>query len=213
MFNFMHPDLRNQENHPCLEFANTVDWHASDHPVETLHDYGDLLAWAFEEGLLQTAERAALQQAAQRAPEQAAQTYQAALRLREAIYGIFAQIAAGGAAEPANLEILSQALAETMPHLQLVTAPDGFAWQWVGAGDSLDRVLWPVALSAAQLLTSGLLERVGQCADDRGCGFLFFDTSRNRTRRWCDMKGCGNRAKAQRLYQRKRGGEPGQDPD
>ena len=30
----------------CLDFANTVDWHASDHPQERLHDYFDLIAWA-----------------------------------------------------------------------------------------------------------------------------------------------------------------------
>jgi predicted RNA-binding Zn ribbon-like protein len=63
-------------------------------------------------------------------------------------------------------------------------------------------MLWPVVRSAAALLVSDDLDRVGQCEDDRGCGYLFFDTSRNRTRRWCDMKSCGNRAKAQRFQAR-----------
>jgi predicted RNA-binding Zn ribbon-like protein len=66
-------------------------------------------------------------------------------------------------------------------------------------------MLWPVARSAADLLTSAEeLARVGQCADDRGCGWLFFDTSRNHSRRWCAMKDCGNRAKARRHYRRQR---------
>ena len=30
----------------CLDFANTVEWHASDHPDDKLHDYTDLIAWA-----------------------------------------------------------------------------------------------------------------------------------------------------------------------
>jgi len=51
-------------------------------------------------------------------------------------------------------------------------------------------------------LTSEELDRVRECADDRGCGYLFMDTSRNRSRKWCDMRGCGNRAKAQRHYRR-----------
>ncbi|MCX6026505.1 MAG: CGNR zinc finger domain-containing protein [Chloroflexi bacterium] len=63
-------------------------------------------------------------------------------------------------------------------------------------------VLWPVMRSAAELLTSDLASRVGQCQDDRGCGWLFIDTSRNHTRRWCAMGDCGNRAKARRHYLR-----------
>ena len=64
--------------------------------------------------------------------------------------------------------------------------------------DSLDGLLRPVVLAAAQLLTSDWVGRVKQCEDDRGCGFLFIDTSKNRSRRWCSMDGCGNRAKVQR---------------
>ncbi|MCE7985865.1 MAG: hypothetical protein DYG89_32200 [Caldilinea sp. CFX5] len=41
-----------------------------------------------------------------------------------------------------------------------------------------------------------------QCEDERGCGFLFIDTSKNRSRRWCSMESCGNRAKVQRHRRR-----------
>ena len=70
-----------------------------------------------------------------------------------------------------------------------------------------DRILWPVARSAGELLISDKLDRVRQCADDRGCGYLFVDTSRNRSRRWCSMESCGNRAKAHRHYQRQQKGQ------
>jgi predicted RNA-binding Zn ribbon-like protein len=69
--------------------------------------------------------------------------------------------------------------------------------------DLREAIFRPVAQSAADLLTSEELNRVGQCADDH-CGWLFMDMSRNRSRRWCDMGDCGNRAKARRHYQRKR---------
>ena len=39
-------------------------------------------------------------------------------------------------------------------------------------------------------------------ADD--CLWIFLDTSKNRTRRWCDMKQCGNRMKARRFYERQK---------
>ena len=66
---------------------------------------------------------------------------------------------------------------------------------------SLDKMIWAVARSAADLLTSADLKRVGVCAGE-GCGWLFFDTSKNNSRRWCAMEDCGNRAKARRHYQR-----------
>ncbi len=68
-----------------------------------------------------------------------------------------------------------------------------------------DCLLWPAAHSAARLLTDEKLRSsVRQCADDRGCGVFFLDRTRNHSRRWCSMKSCGNRAKAQRHYQRQR---------
>jgi predicted RNA-binding Zn ribbon-like protein len=75
-----------------------------------------------------------------------------------------------------------------------------FTWQWAGSPQALDRMLWDVARSSIDLLTSDDLPRVGQCADERGCGWLFLDMSRNHSRQWCNMGGCGNRAKARRHY-------------
>jgi predicted RNA-binding Zn ribbon-like protein len=73
-----------------------------------------------------------------------------------------------------------------------------FTLGWAETRDELDGCLLPVVRSAAALLTSPELSRVGECADDRGCGYLFYDETRNRSRRWCDMGSCGNRAKAKR---------------
>ncbi|MGQ9734572.1 MAG: CGNR zinc finger domain-containing protein [Candidatus Bipolaricaulia bacterium] len=75
-----------------------------------------------------------------------------------------------------------------------------------------------LARSATEIPILEDLQRVGECADPR-CGWLFLDRSRNRTRRWCDMKGCGNRAKVRRYYEQRRatgkpttpGGSPGSD--
>jgi predicted RNA-binding Zn ribbon-like protein len=78
-----------------------------------------------------------------------------------------------------------------------------FSWDWTRRGETLERPMWDIAQSAADLLTSGQLHRVRQCGDER-CGWLFFDRSKNRSRRWCSMDDCGNRAKARRHYRRSR---------
>lgn len=49
-------------------------------------------------------------------------------------------------------------------------------------------------------------DRIRACAHP-DCVLYFFDTSKNGTRRWCSMAGCGNRAKAARHYARGRAGE------
>lgn len=55
-------------------------------------------------------------------------------------------------------------------------------------------------LSAMRLFEPARLSRIKICPN---CHWLYFDASRNRSRRWCDMNVCGNRAKAKRHYQRK----------
>ena len=71
--------------------------------------------------------------------------------------------------------------------------------------EALERPLWPVLWAAAELLTSADRDRVRACASDP-CRWLFLDLSRNRSRRWCSMEDCGNRAKARRHYARSKNG-------
>lgn len=186
----------------CLDFANTANWHASDHPEEELNSYFDLIAWAQRVGLVSDAEVARLLDVAARRPAEAGAVLERAIALREAIYHIFSARAQDLQPTTNDLAALNAALDDALSHLHLAPGAAHFDWQWIDQEGRLDGLLWPVALSAARLLASDELERVGECADDRGCGYLFFDTSRNHSRRWCEMKDCGNRAKARRHYRR-----------
>jgi predicted RNA-binding Zn ribbon-like protein len=186
----------------CLDFANTAEWHASDHPQERLTGYAELLAWAKRKSILGEKEARALEDEAGRRPQEAARVLRRAVELREAIYQIFSRLAHAKPAPRTALELLNAGLAGSLGQARLRAGPAGFTWGWADRPGALDRALWPVMRSAAELLTSDLASRVGQCQDDRGCGWLFIDTSRNHTRRWCAMDDCGNRAKARRHYQR-----------
>ncbi len=188
----------------CLDFANTLDWHASEHPIEKLVTYADLVAWAERKGLLGPERARALQRTAARRPDDAERVLEKARSLREAMYAIFLARIAGQAPAPADQATLNRALAEALGHARLELSAQGFAWRWDGDERPLDWMLWPVVQSAVDLLTSPEVDRLGQCADDRGCGFLFLDMTKNRSRMWCDMKACGNRAKARRFYSRQR---------
>ena len=187
----------------CLDFANTADWHESEQPIELLTSYSDLLIWGRDAGVLAADDAERLMRAAEYAPEAAVAVYARAITLREAVFRVFRAIARHEPVVAGDLALLNDELSRAHSRRQLVARSDGFGWGWDGQDTALDRVLWAVADSAAELLTSSRRERVRQCAGDP-CGWLFHDTSRNRSRRWCNMEGCGNRAKARRYYERQR---------
>ena len=188
----------------CLDFANTIDNRPRDVPREFLHSFADLVAWSRQAGAL-TANQAAhhFRVGAQR-PAAARATLRRVLELREALFRIFsAAAAAGRPALPADLVLFNAAAAHAFRNLRIGRRRRGFAWEWEDDPAALDRMLWPVLRSAAELLTSGDLDRVRECSADT-CGWLFVDRSKNRSRRWCNMKVCGNRAKVREFYRRQR---------
>ena len=196
-------DLRLIGGRLCLDFANTVGWRTRDHPSERLASYTDLVAWGQQVGIVEEHEAHRLLEEAGRRPAVASAVLERALVLREAIYRVFSAVAGERTPQAADIATLNGFLSQAMSRLHLALTAEGFAWRWAGDGDSLERILWPVAQSAAELLTSDELDRVGICAGD-GCGWLFFDASKNRSRRWCAMDDCGNRAKARRHYRQSR---------
>lgn len=188
----------------CLDYANTAIWHGSEIPEEHINNFNDLYSWAREIGLIKGQQAKDMLQLAKKNPAGAKKIHKKAITLRETIYHIFSAVAAGKQPETSDLSILNDVLSRALCHLAIVSSDKDFSWEWIPVKYDLDQILWPVARSSADLLTSKEIDRVGECADDRGCGWLFLDTSRNRSRRWCDMKDCGNRDKVRRYYERKK---------
>jgi predicted RNA-binding Zn ribbon-like protein len=188
---------------PCLDFTNTVGGDRRTTPIEHLHGYGDLVAWGRQGELLTPAQARSLLLRAQREPDAAAGALRAAVELREALFEIFFPLSEGKRPSPQHVEVLNRALAEALPHRRLVQSGRGFSLGWDGS-DGLRRMLWPVALSAAELLARHQPAPVKLCGmwEASGCGWLFLDESRNGSRRWCSMSDCGNRAKARRHYRK-----------
>jgi predicted RNA-binding Zn ribbon-like protein len=186
-----------------LDFANTLNSRLTAQPRELLNNYADLVSWCRQAGILsaRAAEHLARQAACR--PIEAVSVYERAIALREALYRIFSAVAGERSPPAADLEILNAILSDAFAVLRIVATGHGFIWAWTGLEDALDRALWPIALSVAELLTSSASKAVRECAA-ANCGWLFLDTTRNRSRRWCDMRVCGNRAKAHRHYRRTR---------
>lgn len=191
----------------CLDFINSVGGRrvsASEELTirdEQIGDYLDLLAWGRHAGVLTAREAESLARRSLRRKEEAGYVFGRAVELREALYGIFRAILLQKKARPLQLRVLNEEMRLASAAEHLVFEKAHFAWQWRASDPSLDRVVCSVARSAAEVLTQSDLTRLRQCAGD-DCGWIFEDTSRNRSRRWCEMRDCGNVAKVRRFRQR-----------
>jgi predicted RNA-binding Zn ribbon-like protein len=188
---------------PCLDFVNTVAWPETDAEDERLRDYGDLLAWGIEAGLLPAGRRGELERAAAGDRRAAQRALARARGVRRVIHDLFAGPASGRAVDRATLAAFNAQLGPALAASWIGPAKEGFTRQWSAGPGDLDQIVRPVLADAADLVLGEQWRHVRACADDT-CGWLFLDTSHNRLRRWCDMRVCGNRAKARRHYQRVR---------
>jgi predicted RNA-binding Zn ribbon-like protein len=199
----------------CLDFVNSVGGRAPDpsrrrnDPTartvrdDKLHDYFDLLAWSRRTGLLAEPEAQTLVRQARRDRKEGAVVFRRAIALREAIYRVCTAAIAAQQPPASDLDLLNQELSVAHGRLRLAAGKENLVWEWTETKQALDRMLWLIADSAAELLTAGDLSRLKQCLGD-GCGWLFEDTSKNRRRQWCDMQDCGNLAKVRRFRSRLR---------
>src|SRR5215831_16728549 len=189
----------------CLDFANTLGDKRVTQPREGLNTYADLVSWSRQAGIVSASSARRLLEEGSRHPRRAAAVLERARQLREAIYRIWAGEVRREDPALADLGLLNSVVAEALTHQRLVREGDRYALGW-DDGQALESILWPVAKSAAELLTSEEGKLVRQCEGFAAteCAWLFIDETRNRSRRWCSMTSCGNRAKARRHYQRSR---------
>jgi predicted RNA-binding Zn ribbon-like protein len=175
--------------HPALDLVNTLDWRfRGAGPEELLESYGDLVRFTEQAKLLTPKQARDLRRSA------GEKTLLRSRELREALADVFYEPGSSSESRGTLERYFQEARArqtlawERWPHLE---------WSWAGQHDP-ELPLWALAMSAADLMTSEAVERVRAC-DNAECRWLFLDTSKNHTRRWCDMKICGNRMKARRF--------------
>jgi predicted RNA-binding Zn ribbon-like protein len=186
--------------HPALDFVNTLDdQYAASGPVELLPTYEAFLRFSVQNGLLTPAQGNRLRRQVDRAA--AARALEAARTLRGALGRIFDTVVAGDPPRAEHLAILNDAVAAAFAHRKVERRAGDYGWNWHGMETDPAAPLWPIALAAAELLVSAEAARVRHCKSET-CRWLFLDTSKNGSRKWCDMKICGNRVKARAYYRR-----------
>ncbi|HTH99160.1 MAG TPA: ABATE domain-containing protein [Stellaceae bacterium] len=180
----------------ALDFCNTSSGRASEGHQEHLRRAADLLLWAGHAGILDADAAARLKKAC--ADDVfAADLLRRALALREAIYRLNADLAAGGTPMQADIDIVAGTHAACLAKGRLTNREGGFGWSWDVDAAGAEATLGPIAASAMAVITAADKARLKQCHGHH-CGWLFLDTTKSNNRRWCEMEVCGNRAKQQR---------------
>src|SRR5882724_5492356 len=215
VFNSSAAEMRLIGGRLCLDFVNTVDGRKNDSARrksqsvnslvlgEKLGDYSDLVAWSQHSGIVTATEAGRLIQESKRKAAEARAVFGRAIELREALHRIFKATVTGRMPLSVDLETVNDELLKARNHERLISTEKGFKLEWIGREASLDRMLWSIAHSAAEFLSKGDLPRLRECGG-KECGWLFEDTSRNRSRQWCHMQDCGNLAKVRRFRTRLR---------
>jgi predicted RNA-binding Zn ribbon-like protein len=186
----------------AIRFVNTMAWRLRNPAEERLGSPEALLVWLLDNDVMSAAEGRRLKSVWKARPAAARKSYEAALRLREAIYGLCLGLVRGHAPSEPALRGLDDFLWSGGPVPRLHWDAGRLTWRASAETEDSRDSLRLIALSAAALVTGPRAHRIKQCEDDRGCGWLFVDDSRLQNRRWCAMGDCGNVAKARRHRER-----------
>lgn len=181
-----------------LDFVNTDDARLGVR-VDCIASFEAFVAW-LETARVIDAERAALLR--RRAAEQPSGA-SAALVETKRVRALLRQLAEQGRGERGSdiraqaVEEINRILGRSVGTRRVETTADGYARSFVPVGDAFGGLVVPIIESAVDSLVRGELPRIRNCADRR-CPRYFADDTKSKTRRWCEMRGCGNRAKAAR---------------
>ena len=182
-----------------LDFVNTDDTRLGVR-TDTIASFERFVDWLAAARVLDAERTEALRRRGAEQPSGAAAALVEARRVRAALRSLAerARTDQGERTKAVVLAEINRVLGRSVGTRRVEALPDGgYLRSFVPVGDVFGGLIIPVVESAVDSLVLGELPRVHHCADRR-CPRYFVDLTRSHTRRWCDMRTCGNRAKAQR---------------
>lgn len=186
-----------------LDFVNSDALRAGD----ALRDFDTMISWLEAASIVDNERGLGMRRRAREQPSGAAAALVDARRIRTSLRILAERGTATTTAEQVRSDALGEinrVLGRSAGTRRVERRGDGsYARTFVPVGDAFAGLMIPIVESAADALILGELSRVRRCADMR-CARVFFDSTKNGRRRWCDMATCGNRAKAARHRQKLR---------
>ena len=183
--------------HPALDLVNTLDWRFRESgPEELLEGYADVVRFTEQTGLMNAADARKLIRSV---PESKAAKVVSAVRdLREAAADALYAVVDGNSPSASVVKRLEHCFRSARQNQELKWDGEKLQWTLPQTSSLPASPLWLLSLSTYSLLVSDQMHLLRECGNAE-CRWLFVDTSKNHTRRWCNMKICGNRMKARRF--------------
>ena len=188
-------------NNLSVDFVNTriAD---NGEAIDLLTTLADFAAWAAAMDLLAKDEAKKLQENWQERRD-IEQNFASVVEFREVLYQMIEGIERGNIIKPQAIAAINVGLRNQIGFAEIESSEEGFAKRFRADYSEPRQLLAPIAESAADLLCYGNLDLLKKC-ESENCVLHFYDTTKNHSRRWCAMAHCGNRAKANAFYKRKK---------
>lgn len=182
----------------CLDFVNTVSDRTESAPFDYLASFDHVVDWAKRMEIIAVKEASTL---LQRSSLEKAKTWIKTIELREALFRTFRALINNSSPPPSDQKLLNGWFARAFKCFSLEYENNGTVRPQFGNRHDIHFINYRIADSAYQLLTSDRLSRVKLCSS---CEWLFLDTTKNGSRKWCRMETCGSQAKAKSYYHRQK---------
>ena len=179
----------------CFDFVNTVSWPETDREHDWLNSADNYFKWALAAGLIdkQSAKRLGTQ-----TNKELASQMKNVYAIRRELYSILTDFAFEKKPDLLLVKKIDSLFHQVVRFRHI--DPKTYEWIW-DERITLSAILNPVIWNAVYVITELDHSRIKYCD---ACNWLFYDKTKNKSRRWCDMEDCGSRDKALRYYHRQK---------
>jgi len=178
----------------ALDLTNTSSGRGTPRRQEHLRDFDTAMQWVAHARILTPDECAYIRKATAARPKSMRACFTRLLEIRELVWMNATALAEQRPVAAKLRASLPAAHAASLRLAEIKLRHGVYMWTWNPRRDIQAAILGPITLSAMTLLMEKDLSRTKRCAGLE-CGWLFFDETKNKRRRWCEMRVCGNRAK------------------
>lgn len=187
----------------ALDFTNTSSGRGAPSHQEHLREFADVVNWAEHAKVVTPEDAEFVRGAIGGNARDSRRLFALAVETRELVWAIASAVAEARPVPEHLRHALTAAHAQHLADAHMEVRDGAYIWAWSVRRSIASAILGPITLSALTLLMEKDLSRTKRC-EGHECGWLFFDTTKNKTRRWCEMRVCGNRAKVRALRERQR---------
>jgi predicted RNA-binding Zn ribbon-like protein len=176
-----------------FDLINTISWKGTEREHDWLDRPKNFIDWAVAVGLIDTRKARVFKR---RSMADLAKAMEMVRTIRNDLFNVLFPLAVKEKPSRKAMIKFEAWIQRIVRHRHI----DISSYQWIWNDPcSFAEILFPVIWNASHIITGVDHSRIRNCP---ACNWIFYDRTRNRSRRWCDMEDCGSRDKSLRYYHR-----------